>query len=120
MSDSYKYPQLENTVVVDNDTAAGQDVFETKGATQRIFLERGTLSVFVAAVGGGGQIDIVDTSGNSYYSADVDEIKSLQFDWGDEGRQVTQGDGVQVVLSGAGTTQASVSCTIAGHYTTRR
>ena len=118
MSNSYKYPQLNNDGVVDNDSAS-IDIFETLGTTQKIYIESGSLSVFKAAEGGGGHVEIMDTAGEVYFSSDVDEVKNIPIYWGDEGRQIAQGEGVQVVLSGAATAQASVHVVMSGHYRVR-
>jgi len=119
MSNSYQYPQLNYDGIIDNDTNAAIDIFETLGTTQKIYIERGSLSVFKAAVGGGGHLEIMDTAGEVYFSSDVDEVKNIPINWGDEGRQIAEGEGVQVVLSGAATEQASVHVALTGHYRVR-
>lgn len=119
MSSRYEYSQVNKTGIVDNDTDAHIDLVANPGSTMFVYIERLSLSVFVAAAGGGGIAEVRDTDGNIIKTINVDGVKDVVFDWGDEGLKVGPNVGIQVSVSGAQTKQASVSVALAGHLAFR-
>ena len=80
------------------------------------YIEKLSFSVYKAAIGGGGILEIRDTDGNIFWTINVDAVKDIHLDWGEEGVKVSnvKNLGLEAVLSGAGT-QASVSIGVSGH-----
>jgi len=80
------------------------------------YVEMIDLSVYQAAEGGGGLMEITDTNGNVFRRYNVDGIKDIFVDYGKKGMKISDDKdvGVQVLLSGA-TTQASVSVAVRIH-----
>jgi hypothetical protein len=118
-SNRYEYPQVSSYGQVTNDSNA-LELVSSPGTTLILYIERITISVFEAAVGGGGILEIKELdSGDVIYTINVDGIKDLTLDWGQEGMQLAVSNGVQVVVSGAQTKQASVSLAFKGHKSFR-
>ena len=80
------------------------------------YVEKLTFSVSKAAIGGGGILEIRDTDGIIFWTINVDAVKDIPLDWGEEGVKVgtLKNLGLEAVLSGAGT-QATVSIGVTGH-----
>jgi len=123
MSDKYEYPQINGVGEVTED-AASLDLILAKHGPRKVsydlylYVERIHFSVYKAAIGGAGicELKTID-GGDVVYTINVDDIKEVDIDWGDEGVKVsdTKDCGLQAVVSG-GDTQASVSVGIAAHY----
>lgn len=116
MSNKHQYTQKNNSGIVDNDTASFE-LISNPGSVTYVMIERLVCSVVEAAQGGGGICEIKDTIGDVIYSFNVDGIKDISFDFGDEGRRVGPNSSVSAVVSGAGSKQAKVSVAIAAHIT---
>lgn len=118
MSNRYEYPQVNVAGQVTN-TDASLDLVTNPGTDMFVCIERLSLSVFVAASGGGGIAEVRDTDGNIIKTINVDGVKDISFDWGDEGLKIGPNVGIQVSVSGGQTKQASVSIGLAGHLSFR-
>jgi hypothetical protein len=81
-----------------------------------MYVEKLSFSVYKAAIGGGGILELKDTDGEIWWAINVDGVKEVNLDWGDVGIKMrnVKNLGLRAVLSGAGT-QASVSIGISGH-----
>lgn len=80
------------------------------------YLEKLNFSVSKAAVGGSGICEIQDHRGNIIWSINVDVVKDLSLDFGEDGVKVDEHPvgSLLVALSGADT-QATVSVSVLGH-----
>lgn len=114
MSNKYKYQQISATGQVTN-AAASLEIVSNPGSDIYLSIEKANFSVFEAAIGGGGICELKDTDGNVLYTFNVDGVKDIPLDWGDEGLEIGPGKGLQFVVSGADTKQASVSIAIHAH-----
>ena len=117
MGDKYEYPQANGIGTVTEDEASITLIPDTKNELY-LYVERIGISVYRAAIGGGGILQIKESDGDAIiWTVNVDGIKDVSIDWGDEGAKASnnQGTGLIAVLSGADT-QASVSIGITAHY----
>lgn len=114
MSNKYKYQQISATGQVTN-AEASLEIVSNPGSDIYLSIEKVNFSVFEAAIGGGGICELKDTDGNVLYTFNVDGVKDIPLDWGDEGLEIGPGKGLQFVVSGADTKQASVSIAIHAH-----
>lgn len=118
MSNKYDYPQIERSGSVDNDSA--RYLFRTATDISEgwhIFVETIHISVYEAAIGGGGILEIRDIEGGDVflYKMNVDGVKDITLNFGDAGiRTGTNGMG-EIILHGAETKQASASIHWTGH-----
>lgn len=116
MSSKYQYSQINESGIVTNE-AASLELVANPGSARYIKMEKFAISVYEAAQGGGGTLEIKDTLGNTIYKMNVDGIKDFSIDFGDEGREVGPGVGLQAQVANAATKQASVSVAVIGHTT---
>ena len=117
MGDKYEYPQANAIGAVTEDEASIEILPDTKNELY-LYVERIAISVYKAAIGGNGILQIKESDGDKVvWTTNVDGIKDVSIDLGDEGAKASdnQGTGLIAVLSGADT-QASVSIGITGHY----
>lgn len=122
MSDKYEYPQI-NAIGQVTEDAASLELIPNKHGPREVsydlylYIERIHLSVYRAAIGGAGICELKTIDGDVVYTINVDGVKDINIDWGDEGVKVsdTKDPGLQAVVSGGGT-QGSVSIGIAAHY----
>lgn len=118
MSERYEYPQVSASGVVNNETAS-LDLVTNPGSAMFVYIEQLTMSVFIAASGSGGIAEIKDTNGGVIYTINTDGVKDINLEFGEEGLKVGPGVGIQLVVSGAQTKQASVSAALTGHLAFR-
>src|SRR3990167_2267762 len=118
MSNRHEYSQFDGSGEL-SDEAGSVDIVANPGSVTYLNIERGSISISKAASGGGGYIRIQDTLGTKIYEVNADGVKDFSFDWGDEGKQVGPGVGIQVVTAGAQTSQASAAVAFTGHRTFR-
>ena len=106
------YHELAEVVKLTHDDTAGE--VHAKCADDLYFrVKRIELSVYKAAQGGGGILEILDTEGEWVWTVNVDSVFTKTFDFGKKGAKVGQNVGIQAVLSGA-QNQASISLCIVG------
>ncbi len=96
---------------------AEQDLFDLCADNMNYRIKSMVLSVYKAAEGEGGILEILDKDGNSAWTISVDTAFCLPIDFGAKGLLVGQNTSVHVVVSGA-ETQASVWLHVVAHYTT--
>jgi len=72
------------------------------------------VSVYKAAQGEGGILEILDTDGGRIWSMSVDTVYNKSFDFGRKGLNIGKNVGIEVVVSGA-QTQASCWIHVKGH-----
>lgn len=113
-----QYPQFSTSAEVTNETGV-VDVKAAVGTDTYIKIERILLSIFRAATGGGGTVQLISTLGTVIYTTNADGVKDVSFDFGPEGYQVPVGLGLQLLSANAGGEQASASLLIKGHTTPR-
>lgn len=83
-----------------------------------VWVNKLTFSVYKAAAGGGGICEVrAAIDGDILWTIDVNTTKDFVVDFGEAGVRLSEdlGDGIQIVVSGAGT-QASVSVAVEGNY----
>ena len=115
MSNKAQFTQVYAYGDVENENA-NLELLAMQTANTYLYIEKLTLSVYEAAIGEGGKCQIIDTSGNVFKTVNTDGVKDLQFDWGNYGIRIDEiNAGLQAVVSGAQTKQASVSITLKGH-----
>ena len=116
MSTKYKYPQVEISAHLDDDTAAA-DLIANPGETQYSHIEKLMVNVLVAASGGGGKLRFQDTVGTILGpTIDVNGVKDFVLDFGEEpGLMGSSGVGIQAIVYGAAVGQASVYLHGVGH-----
>lgn len=105
--------------VVDNEEAS-LDLVPIVGEGMYLYLEELNYSVYKAAVGGDGILEIKDTNGIVKWAINVDGVKEDTISFGGEGVLIGENVGLQAIVSGAGTVQASVSVGFKGHLSMRR
>jgi len=113
-----KYTEVTGTGIVEEDAASLEIVSPDTGTTDvYLYIEKMYFSVFKAAAGGGGILEIKDTDGEVFFTVNVDAIKDVPFDFGEEGIRIsdTKNVGLQAVVSGAAT-QASASVAVICHF----
>ena len=110
-----KYVQLSGVKILTHDNAAGNIIPNPK-QNLKLYIERLIVSVYEAAIGGDGILEISDTKGNVIWRLNVDGVKDFDLPFGDLGTKVSEdiNVGVQAMLSGA-STQASVSIAVMAH-----
>lgn len=118
MSSRYEYPQFNAVGTVSNETGSLTLVAEP-GPTLYLYVEKISISVFSAAVGGGGVVRVQDTLGNNVWTVNADGVKDVILSFGEEGVRVGQGVGLVAVTADAGGNQASASVGVAGHLSFR-
>ena len=118
MSDRHQYQQVNAVGDVTN-SSAQIDLASNPGSATYLNVERLVISVYKAASGGGGYVRVQDTVGNPVFTVPADGVGVYPMDWGDEGFQVGPDIGLQAIVAGAATEQASASVAFAGHKTFR-
>lgn len=118
MSDRTLYKQINEVGEVTNDSAS-LDLVDNPGEDTYINIERVMISVFKAASGGGGIVRLQDTDGEHIHTISGDGVGSVPLDFGEEGLQIGPNKGIQVITGNANGEQASASCSLSGHLTTR-
>lgn len=119
MSDRIEYDQKNGFGIASNGSAT-VNLIANPGSVIYLSLEKVVISVFEAAVGGGGIFELKDTNGDVIHTISTDSVKDVPLDYGDEGLKIGPGVGLDGTVSGAATTQASVSVAVTGHLTFRR
>lgn len=112
------YPQANAYGTVENADASNQLI----AAKDNMYLciEHITLSVYEQAEGGGGLFRIQGTDGTIVYISDADTVKDLPIPFGPEGVELPIGEGLEVIVYGAQTKQASVSIAVTAHRSFRQ
>lgn len=77
-----------------------------------INIRRMTISIYEAAEGGGGLLRLQTTEGNIIYTMDADETKDFVVDGGAAGIQIPMDEGLDFIVYGAATKQASASIVV--------
>jgi len=112
----YRFNELAETV---NLTHTDTSAVVHKACTDDLYfrVKKMELTVYKAAQGGGGILQILDTNGVEIWAMPVDSVYNYTFEFGKKGLSIGQNVGVQVLLSGA-TEQASIWLCVIGHLTT--
>ena len=118
MADRYQYPQKNFIGVVSNEDASLCPI-SAVGEGVYLYIEKLNISISKAAVGGDGILQIKDTNGLVKWEMNVDGVKDFNLNFGDEGVLIGEDVGLLATVSGAGTTQASVSVGGKGHVSMR-
>ena len=106
--------RLQGNVDLTN-AIASDDLITSSGADEVIVMEQVNISVYKAAEGGGGEVQIVDTAGSVLLRVDADSVKDIPTkDYG-TGFRIAAGNGVQARAVGAGIVEASASVQITGY-----
>ena len=115
MSNRYEYAQVNGSGIISNDDAASVELVANPGTGQYIYIEKLTVSIYEAAEGGGGIVEILDTGGGIVWRVNADGVHSESLSFGEEGLRVGPDVGIHGTVSGAQTKQASASVSVVGH-----
>lgn len=91
-----------------NNGAATASIIAAQGAGKVMRLTQGILSITTAATGGGGLARICDGS-STIIAFDANALGNFCFDLGDIGYPLTANTALQLIVSGAATTQATAN-----------
>lgn len=84
-------------------------------AGKRIYIQKGTLTVHLAATGGGGKVALEDGAGGArIVELDADAERELAIDFGTPGYPLTAATLLNITVDGAATNQASASVALTG------
>lgn len=121
MSRRHEFTQIHNYGEVTNDDASLELVAaSTVGSGHYIYIEKLYFSVYEPAIGSGGIFRVRDTDGNSVHTVNADGVKDFLLDFGEHGMKLkTANVGLQIVVSGGQTKQASVSVMLKAHIDNR-
>ena len=114
MSDKFMYPQASAYGAVENDEASFQMIAARSG--MYLHVEHIAFSVYEVAEGGGGFFRVQGTDGTIIYTSDADVVKDFAVPWGMEGVTLPIGEGLEIIVAGAQTKQASVSVAVSAHW----
>lgn len=114
MSNKFMYPQASAYGTVEN-TDASLQIIAAK-PNMYLHIEHISFSVYEQAEGGGGCFRVQGTEGTIIYTSDADDVKDFAIPWGMEGVTLPQGEGLEIIVYGAQTKQATVSVAVAAHW----
>lgn len=116
MTSRLTHTQVYGSGNVTND-AASLEIVEAPGEGIYLYIEKLYLNIYEVSIGTDGVVKLVDTDGNEFFTTNVSGIKEVPFDFGSFGYKIpTANVGLQLVVSGAQTKQASVSVMLKGHF----
>lgn len=115
---SVDYPQVRGYGEATNETGM-VDIIANPGTTLYLYLDQGVISVYKPAAGGGGITRLQDTDGNIVLTVSADNVSVVPLNWGDEGLRLGPNVGLQLIVAGGATAQASVSVALTGHLAFR-
>ena len=113
MSNKFMYPQISAYGEATNAVASNQII--AASTTMYLSIERIVFSIYEQAEGGGGLFRIQSTEGTVIYTIDADAVKDFPIDFGPEGVELPVGEGLEIIVYGAQTKQASVSIAVTAH-----
>lgn len=121
MSKQHEFTQIHAYGEVTNDDASLELVTAAQVAGDHyLYIEKLHLSVYEPAIGSGGIVRVRDTLGNPVCTINVDGVKDFSLDFGEYGLRLANANvGLQVVVSGGQTKQASVSVILKAHIDNR-
>lgn len=82
-----------------------------QGAGKVLRILKGSISVYLAATGATGLVRLCDGT-TTIMQWDGNAVMSDSFDFGDVGYPITANTALQLIVSGAGTNQASAYCAV--------
>jgi len=109
-----RYPRFNESATGTN-SAATPALLAASQTDLYVFIDTLTVSVYLAATGGGGLCQILDGDDAVLYTMNVDALKDVSLDFG-MGLNVGKGVSLSIKLSGAVTNEASVFVVATGHY----
>ena len=115
-------PQLTANVIVDNETASQDLITEptiVNTGGNYLYMERLIVSVYSPSHGGG-MLELKDSTGDVKWRTNVDGVKDLNLDFGEQGLYIGQNTGLKAVVSGSQGENAGVSVIFLGHTSNRR
>lgn len=113
---SYQNVKLTNGTAKATNAAADATVLAAPGAGKIIRLMKATISITVAAAGGGGEVALEDgVGGTRIFEADSDALGVYNLDFGDDGYPLTANTLLNLTVDGAVTTQSTARCTATGY-----
>lgn len=113
MSFGNDLPRLSGTATAANGAATAA-VIAAQGAGVVINIQRGCVSVTVAATGTGGLVRICDGT-TTIMQWDANAVKDYYFDFGEIGYPLTANTAFNVITSAAVTNQATATCAAVGY-----
>ena len=117
MAKERSFAKVNGTDVATN--AAPDKTIFAAPATGSLRLCRGSISVLVAAVGGGGEAVLEDgLNGTKILRVAAPTTREFAFDFGDDGYPLTAMTLLNLTVEGAVTTQATAQCTAVGFIQT--
>lgn len=108
MPQNFGLPQAQGNVGVTNAGATGV-IIAAQGAGKVLRIREGNVSVTLAATGATGLVRICDGT-TTIMQWDANATGGYAFDFGEAGYPITANTAFQLIVSGAGTNQASAYC----------
>lgn len=107
MPQNFGLQQTQGNISATNGGTTGVIIAAQSGKVLRI--REGSVSVYLAATGATGLVRICDGT-TTIMQWDANAVGGFQFDFGEAGYPLTSGNAFQLIVSGAGTNQASAYC----------
>lgn len=120
----YGYPEVRVYGQLTNDSAvvdiiAGSESYlsgsTTQATMQYLCVEKLTYSVHKPAKDGGGKWRFQDAEGNYFWETDVNGVKEISLDFGEDGMPWPFDTRIQTIVHGAAGDQASLWFSLVGH-----
>ena len=100
--------QVNGTVDANNGSTTGA-IIAAQGAGKVLRVTRGVIGVTTAAAGTGGLVRLCDGT-TTICQWDANAVGNIAFDFGDLGYPLTANTALNLIVSGAVTTQATATC----------
>jgi hypothetical protein len=118
MSTRFEAPQINEVGEVSNSNGSNT-IVPAPGTGMYVYIEKMTISVFRAAIGGGGIVRIQDTDGGVIWTMNADGVKDVILSFGQTGLRLGENKGIQAVVADSQGEQASASISVVGHTSFR-
>jgi hypothetical protein len=117
MSQRYLYPQIIAWGLLTNDSPELTIVLgsDDEITYQYLRVERINFSIYQAAKGGGGKLRFQDQDGSIFWEADVNGVKDISMDFGQEGMPWRFKEDIKALVCNAITEQAKLWLHVEGH-----
>jgi hypothetical protein len=113
MNDLAMYKLLTSGKVTVNNGSAGPTAVLAAVTNKTIVVMQFTISVTTAATGGGGVVNVLDGT-TAVWTFDANTVGNIVVNLGNRGYVLTQGNALQISVTGAITLQATANITATG------
>ncbi len=108
MSQTLGFSQVQGSVAANNGASTGA-IIAAQGANKVLRVLRGMVGVTTAAAGAGGLVRLCDGT-TTIMQWDANAVGGFIFEFGDLGYALTANTALNLIVSGAGSTQATATC----------